>query len=85
MILGINHVGISVPDMDKALEFYRDLLGFEQVREAAWEPDTIESAVAELILAAKGTGAKIVYLKAKKHLTNAVEHVLFKTRKTATL
>ena len=30
MILGANHIAISVPNMGKALEFYRDMLGLEQ-------------------------------------------------------
>lgn len=46
MILGANHVAMSVPDMDKALAFYCDLLGFEQRTELGWpkgsdKPDEI--------------------------------------------
>jgi glyoxylase I family protein len=29
MIVGIHHVAIGVPDFQKGLEFYRDVLGFE--------------------------------------------------------
>lgn len=36
MIHGIDHTAISVPDMDSALEFYRDVLGFEVLFEAGW-------------------------------------------------
>jgi catechol 2,3-dioxygenase-like lactoylglutathione lyase family enzyme len=31
MITGLYHVGMSVPNMDRALEFYRDLLGMEVI------------------------------------------------------
>ena len=31
MIVGIHHVAIGVPDFAQGLEFYRDVLGFEQV------------------------------------------------------
>ncbi|MCZ6712220.1 MAG: VOC family protein [Gammaproteobacteria bacterium] len=31
MIVGIHHVAIGVPDFQKGLEFYRDVLGFEVV------------------------------------------------------
>ena len=31
MIVGIHHVAIGVPDLDRALDFYRDVLGFEIV------------------------------------------------------
>jgi len=29
MIQGIHHLGLSTPDLDRAVRFYRDLLGFE--------------------------------------------------------
>ena len=31
MITGVNHIGISVADMARAVAFYRDLLGLEQL------------------------------------------------------
>src|SRR5689334_22523983 len=31
MITGLYHVGMSVPDMNRALEFYRDLLGMDVI------------------------------------------------------
>ena len=34
MILGVHHPALSVPDMEKALAFYRDKLGFESVMSA---------------------------------------------------
>ena len=34
MILGVHHPALAVPDMDKALEFYCGVLGFEQCMEA---------------------------------------------------
>ncbi len=33
MIVGIHHVAIGVPDFQKGLEFYRDVLGFEVLSE----------------------------------------------------
>ncbi len=33
MILGVHHTAISVPDLEDALAFYRDKLGFEAVME----------------------------------------------------
>ena len=32
MIVGIHHVAVGVPDFDKGLAFYRDVLGFEEVQ-----------------------------------------------------
>ena len=37
MIHGIHHIAIGVPDFDKGLAFYRDLLGFEVVQEMRLE------------------------------------------------
>ena len=34
MILGVHHPALSVPDLEKALAFYRDKLGFEAVMSA---------------------------------------------------
>ena len=55
MILGANHVAISVPDMERALEFYSDVLGFEKVLDNGWPAGT---EVADEILAVKGTSAR---------------------------
>ena len=32
MIVGIEHIGLSVADLDRSLAFYRDLMGFELLR-----------------------------------------------------
>ena len=34
MIRGFNHVGLSVRDLDRAIAFYRDMLGLEQLTPA---------------------------------------------------
>jgi len=36
MIIGIHHVAIGVPDFEAGLEFYTEVLGFEQVEEASF-------------------------------------------------
>ena len=36
MIRGIHHTAISTPDIDRAIAFYRDLLGFEVLVNGAW-------------------------------------------------
>lgn len=64
MILGVNHVAISVPDMGKALAFYRDLLGFEKAFEISWEEKSDLAEAADKILAVKGTAGDIVTLRA---------------------
>lgn len=37
MIVGIHHVAVGVPDFERGLAFYRDVLGLEVVQELAWE------------------------------------------------
>ena len=55
MILGANHIAISVSDMDQALEFYSGVLGFEKILDYGWPAGT---DVADQILAVKGTSAR---------------------------
>lgn len=59
MILGVNHVALSVPDMDRALAFYCDLLGFQKLADAGWPAGT-ESA--DRILAVEGTSARVCHI-----------------------
>lgn len=37
MIQGVSHFAISVPDLEKARDFYRDMFGFEVWQEESWE------------------------------------------------
>ena len=59
MILGVNHVALSVPNMDQALAFYCDQLGFKKLSEAGWPAGT-ESA--DRILAVEGTSARVCHI-----------------------
>ena len=43
MITGIHHVAISVPDLDKAVEFYHGALGFEKIFANSWNGDREEA------------------------------------------
>lgn len=61
MIVGIHHVAISVPDLDRALAFYRDLLGFEVVQQSGWDGDFAD---ADRAIGLEGTAARMAMLKA---------------------
>lgn len=37
MILAFSHPGFVVPDLEKAVAFYRDMFGFEVIGEEGWE------------------------------------------------
>lgn len=60
MINGINHIAICTSNMDRMVEFYRDLIGFTEVARGGWENDErIDS-----IIGLKGSAAKQVMLRA---------------------
>ena len=60
MILGANHLALSVPDMEQAIHFYCDLLQFEKLSDNGWPAGTPE---ADLVLAVPGTSARVVHLR----------------------
>ncbi len=62
MIRGIHHIAISVADLEKTLNFYRDILGFEVVMEGGWGVGTNS---ADQITGLKDTAARMVMLRKK--------------------
>ncbi|RJL20254.1 VOC family protein [Paracoccus siganidrum] len=61
MILGIHHAAISTPDLDRALDFYCNLLGFTVASRMDWAPGT---ALPDTILGLKGSAARQAKLRA---------------------
>ena len=59
MINGIHHSSISTPDMDRALAFYRDLVGVEVVFEAPFEGEAISA-----IVGLQGAKGRVAMLRA---------------------
>jgi methylmalonyl-CoA/ethylmalonyl-CoA epimerase len=51
-LLNLDHVGIAVPDLDAAISFYRDLLGFQLVH----REENLEQQVAEAMLTSSQNG-----------------------------
>jgi methylmalonyl-CoA/ethylmalonyl-CoA epimerase len=45
-LLGLDHVGVAVSDLDAAITFYRDLLGFQVVH----REDNLDQQVSEVML-----------------------------------
>jgi len=61
MIKKIHHAAISTGNLERALEFYRDLLGFEVISEFGW-PAGVE--LADSITGLEGSAAKVAMLQA---------------------
>ena len=54
-----HHVAVSVKDMEKALWFYRDLLGFE----VDWEREHYTGEAMAKVVGLQGADARVVMLK----------------------
>ena len=71
MIRGIHHTAISTGDIQRALGFYRDLLGFEVVLEFAWPKGT---EPADQITGLDSSAAKVVMLQAGNTFVELFEY-----------
>jgi len=71
MIRGIHHTAISTANLERALAFYRDLLGFRVVFEFAW-PAGME--VADRITGLKDSSARAVMLHAGNVIVELFEY-----------
>jgi glyoxylase I family protein len=63
MIIGIHHVAISTPDLERITRFYRDTLGFEAESEVQWEAGTELGDLCDTIIGLKNSSAKSIMLK----------------------
>ena len=60
MIRGIHHVGLSTPDLDRLVGFYRDVMGFEVVMTSAWR----DRPIVDRMVGLSGSAARQTMLKA---------------------
>lgn len=60
MIIGVHHVAISTPDLDRLAAFYCDELGFERIFDAAWEPGNV---AADAVTGLEGSAARTAMLR----------------------
>ena len=72
MIKAIRHTGIVVSDLDKSLHFYRDLLGFEIVKDKLESGNYIDS-----VLSLKNASVRTIKMKAPDG--NLIELLYFKS------
>lgn len=71
MIRGIHHTAISTPNLDRALAFYRDLLGFGVVFEFGWPSGT---EIADRITGLRDSSARAVMLRAGNAIIELFEY-----------
>jgi catechol 2,3-dioxygenase-like lactoylglutathione lyase family enzyme len=60
MIVGLHHASITTPDRDRLVAFYRDLLGFEVVRQSEWAGG---NPMADAIYDLKDSAVKMAMLR----------------------
>ena len=60
MIRGIHHVGLSTPDLDRLVAFYRDVMGFEVVMNTQWR----DREIIDRMVGLSGSAARQVMVKA---------------------
>ena len=71
MIRGIHHTAISTGNLERALAFYRDLLGLDQVSDGGW-PAGLE--IADKITGLKDSSARLVMLTAGNAMIEIFEY-----------
>ena len=65
MIHEVMHIGITVSDMDKSIQFYRDVLGLQFKGELL-----MEGKEADLLFARKNCKARVAYLSGSNNLSS---------------
>lgn len=60
MLLGLHHVAISSPDVDRLIGFYRDHFGMKVVVDQSWERGV---ALADTVLGLEGSSGRQVLLR----------------------
>ena len=68
-VLGTNHTGITVSNLDRAVAFYRDVLGFTLRDRGPRDPAFIEQVVA-----VPGADVEIAYMTAPGHTLELIEY-----------
>jgi len=71
MISGIHHIAISTRDIERSVEFYRDLLGFEEVLRFEWP---VGSTVMDTLSGLSGSSGKIAMLKAANTFVEILQY-----------
>lgn len=60
MMMRLHHAAISTPDLDRAVRFYTELLGFEEAWSFAWDSGSTD---ADALTGLQGSAARAAMLK----------------------
>lgn len=71
MIIGLHHVAISTPDLEAAIAFYSEVLGFKVVQRSAWNRDFPQ---ADQAIGLPETAAKMAMLEASNAFVELWEY-----------
>jgi catechol 2,3-dioxygenase-like lactoylglutathione lyase family enzyme len=77
MIRGVHHVAVSTGDIDRLVDFYHDVLGFELVSRGSWEAG---SAKVDAIVGLTGSSARTAVLRANNLYIEVFQYVTPKGR-----
>jgi glyoxylase I family protein len=70
----IHHMAFTVSDMERSLEFYRDLLGLNVFWDTADEGVRLEGPVADAVTQCPGTSQRVAYIQVGQDLMELVEY-----------
>ena len=71
MIIGLHHPALSVPDLEKAIDFYTTCLGFELATRESWREGT---TVADNLTGLRNTAAEAAILKHANTYLELIQH-----------
>src|SRR5262249_18301029 len=81
MIRGLHHIAINTANLQRLVDFYAKVIGFEIVHEGAWE----NSPVLDAVIGLKGSASKIALLRAGNCYLELFEYISPQPRDTAPL
>ena len=64
MIRGVHHVALVTPDLERAIRFYRDGLGFTEVLQGGWRPGQEGADLFDNVVGLPTSGAEAIMLSA---------------------
>ncbi len=68
-ILATNHTSFTVSDLDRSVDFYTNVLGFELIHRGGRDPKFIERVVA-----VQGADIEVAYIQAPGHRLELIEY-----------